>query len=398
MIVLHTTLFSGLGTGGGGPVSVMKNLKNARSTRNIRHIFLYSFATGKTAQSEYKSKLFNLINMIRSKLKISETAILFLLLIKYTFRLDYFLKNNKVDIIHFHDVLSAYIFISFFKKNTFYPKTVLTIQSVGPFYNEFPLFSGEKLSKIFLKRMEEMAIRGVDALTFPSRGAKIQYLKFVDTDQRSELRRKISIIYNAIDTNSVKSAISISNIVKERVYNPKGRYNILTVSRLHYTKGVDRLPEIANALRKCNFCLVGNGNMKGILLKKTHKYKIENLVLIDKMQHDLLLKLISSSDLFLMLSRSTVFDLVMLEAMCLGKIVLATDIAGHDEMITNGVNGYLTSIDKIPQSIQKISKFSRAKRRLIETAARSTVHKFFSPSSIMKSYENLYIKLKGDTR
>lgn len=393
MFVLHTSIFSGLGKGGGGPISVMANLKIHNQTKQFCYECLFSFNTDNKISFQ-QSRTFNFITFLRSHIKQLETVILFLLILKYFFKLRSYLQVNNVDIIHFHDVLSAYVF-SKINKSSNRIKSILTIQSVGPFYNEFPLFSNEKISYFFLKHMEEAAIKKITLVTFPSKGARSIYLKALDSSTRKLLIRKSDIVYNAIDIDTVNKIISKKDNAAfyQYFHMNKADFNIICVARLHRSKGVDRIPNIAKKFPHFNFILVGSGVMKTQIQSSITQNKIANLYLVDKLERSTLLRAIMFSDLFMMVSKTTVFDLVMLEAMALGKIILATDIPGHDEMIISGVNGYLENIDNFPKTILKIQKLSKEKRNQIKKAAVKTVLNSFSPKTIMKSYEKLYLQL-----
>lgn len=102
---------------------------------------------------------------------------------------------------------------------------------------------------------------------------------------------------------------------------------------------------------------------------------------------------IRRSDLYVLPSRSEGIANTLMEAIGLGKAILATDVGGTGEVVSHGVNGYLCQpspesiADGIEYFLQNPAKLAEFARRNVELRPR-----FFWPG-IVARYEDLYEKL-----
>ena len=81
---------------------------------------------------------------------------------------------------------------------------------------------------------------------------------------------------------------------------------------------------------------------------------------------------------------------VLLEAMALGKPVVASKAGGIPDVITDGVNGFLFEIDDISSVIKALDTallISREERSRIEANARKTIEEHFTPAQEVERIE-----------
>jgi phosphatidylinositol alpha-1,6-mannosyltransferase len=129
---------------------------------------------------------------------------------------------------------------------------------------------------------------------------------------------------------------------------PNGRF-LLTVGRLVSSepgKGVDCvisiLPELLNAVPDLFYVIVGEGNLRPELERMARSSSArDRIVFLEKLTVEQLKYCYSRCEIFLMPSRQEGFGLVFLEAMALGKPVIAGSIGGAIEIVKNGVTGFL---------------------------------------------------------
>lgn len=143
------------------------------------------------------------------------------------------------------------------------------------------------------------------------------------------------VLYNPINKGRI---IEMSKDTTSYNYLEDG-INLITIGRLSYEKGYDRLITVCNKLNlnQINFRLL-------IIGEGIERNKLENLIyqfdLNDKVkligQQENPYKYLKSSDLFICSSRGEGFSLVVAEAMTLGVPVLTVDCAGPEELSNKG--------------------------------------------------------------
>jgi len=126
-----------------------------------------------------------------------------------------------------------------------------------------------------------------------------------------------------------------------------GRINILFVGRLEKRKGFDHLLKAYNLVKKeiphCRLIVVGPGVR---FRRKYQKYALNNnitdVVFAGMVSYDELPRYYKTADIFCAPATGREsFGIVLLEAMALGKPVVATNIEGYASVMTSGKEGLL---------------------------------------------------------
>ncbi|MCR1839598.1 glycosyltransferase [Murimonas intestini] len=195
------------------------------------------------------------------------------------------------------------------------------------------------------------------------------------------------IIYNPIDTENI---ILKAN---EQIFCTKNKkLQIITVGRLEYQKGFDRL---INALAEINdksidyhLWVLGEGTMRRSLEEMIKKEKLENRVSLLGFQENPYAWM-KNSDAFFCTSRAEGYSLVVAEAMILGLPVISVDCSGPNELLDYGNYGMI-----IPNTDNAISKTIKdlicGKIDLKSFSVLSLKRKtFFSIKRAIKEIENL---------
>jgi len=154
------------------------------------------------------------------------------------------------------------------------------------------------------------------------------------------------------------------------------------------------MPEICSKVPNCCLILVGDGPAKNELLQVVHNLDIVNKVLFLGLRTDIA-ELISIMDIFILPSLNEGMGKVLLQSQHLGKPIIATDVGGVREIVTNGVNGFLvTSRDSgsIAQRSIELLK-SDAMRTKMGDAGRANVGERFSIETMVKNIASLYEEL-----
>ena len=103
----------------------------------------------------------------------------------------------------------------------------------------------------------------------------------------------------------------------------------------------------------------------------------ERLIIVEKLPHSQLYPVIAGAQLVVLPSLIDNFPNACLEAMGLGKVVIGTDGTSFEELITDGVNGFLVPPDN-PQALAEKMIAAWTDQRLadISAAARQRVLEF----------------------
>lgn len=213
----------------------------------------------------------------------------------------------------------------------------------------------------------ETAIRGIRAerfLMYYHHGAmrhvyhdqtaykKCDKIIAVSENQAEELRKfipsaadKIITIHNLTDMERIqrKAAEDTTEVFD------KTKFNIVTVGRVSYEKGMDIAVQACTKLVEqgvANICwwIVGDGPaMPEIrtLITETHMDPYIKLVGMKDNPYPY----VRQADLYVQPSRAESFGLTILEALILGKAVVSTDTHGAEENIIHEVNGLICKTD-----------------------------------------------------
>ena len=236
---------------------------------------------------------------------------------------------------------------------------------------------------IYSDVVAEMTIRAIHAekyLMFYHHGAmrhvyhdKIAYKKCkkiiaVSRNQANELKKfapesaeKIIVINNLINVDEICQK---ANQPIEEVFD-KTKFNIVSVGRIMFEKGTDRIIPICSKLVESgyrNICwwIIGEGPEMDKVSKLVDKNKMRpyiNLVGLKKNPYPYM----KQADLYVQPSRVESFGLTILEALVLGKIIVATETFGAKEILGKEKTMLCgNNIDEITEAVKNNIDFSKA--------------------------------------
>lgn len=194
------------------------------------------------------------------------------------------------------------------------------------------------------RAMETRALRSADAVTTICEGLRGDMLK------RGIPADKITVIPNAVDVGRFhfKAPADPSLIEKYRLA-PGATLGF--AGSFYAYEGLDILlqamPQILRAAPQTRLLLLGGGPQEDTLKALAARLGLEGSVqFVGRVPHDEVSRYYSVMDVMVYprISRrltDLVTPLKPLEAMALGKLVAASDVGGHRELIRDGYNGYL---------------------------------------------------------
>lgn len=296
---------------------------------------------------------------------------------------------NEYDVVHFHNVKDMYEARS--SLVLFKGIVVLTSHSPKPFSMEIYEdiisdfergFLGKMYKKLII--MEKYAFSRADILVFPCEEAEEPYyLKWKDY-QKVHNNNKSK--YRYILTGTTECKVKIDRVrYREKYEIPTNALVISYVGRHNVTKGYDQLIEIGKrALINDNTYIIVAGKQGPLNAPKLSKW-IEIGWTNDP--HSL----INASDIFVLPNKETYFDLVMLEVLSLGKIVVASATGGNkffEKINTGGIFLY-SSIEEAISIIDELRLMDSAKREELETKNKLIFEKYFSEVVFAEKYIEL---------
>jgi glycosyltransferase involved in cell wall biosynthesis len=204
-------------------------------------------------------------------------------------------------------------------------------------------------------------------------------------------RKKLVTIPNGIDIKAFPVKINKKKKMLELGLNPFSRV-VGTVSRLHEpTKGIKILLEAFTMLQKnldSQLIIVGSGKDEKMLKNLARDMKIQVYFLGERID---IAEILQVMDVFVLTSFYEGLPVSVLEAMACGTPVVATDVGGVKEVISDGTNGLLVEPGNPHAIAEKIKKLLKDEnlRKDFGKAGFKMVKEKFSIDKTVQGIENL---------
>ena len=203
------------------------------------------------------------------------------------------------------------------------------------------------------------------------------------------------------ETFNSKKWIYIPNIVSNNflanelpTLKSDGHYKYINVCFLNKNKRVDILikafAKVYFELKNIKLYIGGNGPEYNNLVDLALKLGVsEQVIFLGKLSRNEVLKHVSSSNAFVLSSEYETFGVVLVEALALGKPVVATKCGGPESIINADV-GYLVdknSVDSLAEGMSQLYKNqSSFKAKKIKDYCKSS----FSEAVVIESLNKIY--------
>ena len=200
---------------------------------------------------------------------------------------------------------------------------------------------------------------------------------------------KIEVIYYGIERPQVSGEKSFPW--------GDGRTKIICVARLYPQKGhiylIEALKKLKNTCPHFLCLFVGDGPLRDFLKKKVKDKGLEKEIRFLGWREDVP-ELISQSDFLVLPSLWEGFGLVLLEAMLLGKPVVATRVGPIPEVVEDGVTGLLVPPRDVDGLVEKMKELlnSPTLREKMGKKGEERACSLFSLEKMAQQYDRLYKK------
>ena len=296
------------------------------------------------------------------------------------YRIMRFVNENRIGLVHSHG----------YKPNIFF--------AILP-YRNFPVIStahgwlkeGSDIKGKVYEFLDSKALKRLDCVVGVSEAVKKELVK------RGVSDKKIVIIYNGIKTEHFQNRVSILRIRSEYLLN-QDDFVIGTVGRLSKEKGHAYFIQagllLVKEIKNIKLIIAGDGPLKKDLEILVEKLELSNHVkLVGYVKN--IEKFLPLIDVFVLPSLTEGLPISLLEAMAIGKPIIASNVGGVGEVIQNDFNGIMIppmDSKAIANSI-RLLYYDMKKREEISVAGKECIKKKFSSRSMSVEYQKLYGKM-----
>jgi glycosyltransferase involved in cell wall biosynthesis len=212
------------------------------------------------------------------------------------------------------------------------------------------------------------------------------------------VEREVAVVPGGVDTDYYIPGSDPGTLALDLEHDLFGRSVVLFVGALTRQKGVDVLLEAAESLPELRFCLIGSTTADpsfGNWVQQRAE-ELNNVVLLGRVGDEEKLQWYRRAQVLVMPSRGEAFGLVALEAMACGIPVVVSRSSAMEQVVSDGVNGYLVEPGR-PELV------ARRIREIIEdpsygsmrAEARATIDDGYGWSTVAAKLHPVYTRALG---
>ncbi len=298
-------------------------------------------------------------------------------------RVKQLIRNWKVDIVHAHGTRAA--------SNVLWPAKYLGLPVIytvhgWSFHNDQrPIV--KKVRIISEKYLTDRADINISVSVSNQQTGKSYFSGFESI-----------VIPNGIDESKFNPHRVYKNI-RQEIGIPGNATLIVFVARFtnhkQPLKVIEGFYSAQQKMQGLKLLMVGDGDAKPAALELVKNLGIENDVYFQGFRSDVP-DVLAAADIFALPSLWEGMAISLLEAMSMGKVVVASDVDGNSEVVRHLENGWLVGLDNIEENLANafvtISKDDNLRKKLQEGAI-STIHNRYSAAKMTKQTEEVYLKL-----
>ncbi|MHC4394356.1 MAG: glycosyltransferase family 4 protein [Planctomycetota bacterium] len=263
--------------------------------------------------------------------------------LKSIWQLYKILKRDKFDIVHSHTAKAGFI--------TAIAAKMAKVPLICHTYHGLPFFDGQNRKACHLYRFfEKLACKFRDYIFTQNKRDLPECIKLIGSTER------VLFEGNGVDIEFVKRSAKRQWDQATKEYPGEG-LRLALLSRLEPVKRIEDFFKVITKLRqdglKVSCVIAGTGFLEGELKNRLVEMRLSdciNMVGFSDHPHSL----IAASDIVVLCSEKEGIPRVLMEAMALQKPVVATDVLGTQELVSNGETGFLVPLGYIGTIASKI--------------------------------------------
>ncbi len=295
-------------------------------------------------------------------------------------RIDEVIKEVNPDVLHAHSpALNGLAAVRAGRRNR-----IPVVYECRAFWEDAAVDHGTSneggLRYRMTKALETYVFRHANAVTTICEGLR------GDIISRGIAANKVKVIPNAVDIERFTFGVEADNDLRITLHLD-GKKVLGFIGSFYAYEGLplllDAMPTMIKHSPDIRLLLVGGGPQEALIKKKVTELDLENEVIFTgRVPHDQVQAYYNQVDVFVyprlaMRLTNLVTPLKPLEAMAQGRLVVASDVGGHKELIRDRQNGYLFKAgdaDDLAQTVtgllseeEKWPELKRAGRQYVET-------------------------------
>lgn len=239
-------------------------------------------------------------------------------------------------------------------------------------------------SKKIFDEADEYAFNRANYIIFPCEEAEEPY--FNQWDEYKNIKKKNMDKYRYLLTGTDQKIASVDkNMIRDKYGIPIDAFVVSYVGRHNEIKGYDILKKMGKSFVKWDntYCLVAGREepLNGIVDSNWIEVGWTND------PHSI----INAADLFVLPNRETYFDLVLLEVLSLGQIVVASNTGGNKFFKSFKDSGIFLydNIDEALSIIEKIKEMNIEEKQILQEKNKKIYKEYFSNEVFAKNYISL---------
>lgn len=369
------------------PYGVMQSIESFRCQLEKRGHSVFIFAP---YYKNYKDKN---INVFRYPALDMNYKIKFPLAIPYSRKMDKFLENLRIDIIHSqHPNLLGSAAMKWAKKKKI--PLVFTWHTLYDQYAHFvPLIPAKWVAKYIIKKAVAYANKCDFVITPTESVKKIIQNWGVDNEN-------IEAVSSGVDE---KNFVNPERILIRKKYNIGDNETLLfSVCRLTKEKNIEFLlaaaMEALKADNRTKFLIVSEGDLRDKLETLAKKENLsDRVIFVGIIARPEMKNYFAAGDIFIYASKSETQGMIITEALYAGLPIVAVDATGICDLVENNISGFLVAENKkeFSGAVNKLVQDKNLRERLGRTGARIAREKYTDEVCVhqmLKIYQKLLAK------
>lgn len=292
----------------------------------------------------------------------------------YPYKLARIIHSNKIDLIHAHN-FTAWFYAALAAFLTRIP--LVYTEHDNSFLSSKHIVLISSLSKIFTTK--------IIAVSETVKSSLKQYCRINGT----------SVIYNGVDENTFNPIEARGRRIRKKKYGFAETDLLLgTVGRIDALKNQTLIIETISKLNYDNtvkLIIIGDGKLRVDLERTVKILNLEDRVIFLGERRDIS-ELLSILDIFILPSLSEGLPVCLIEAMAVGLPIIASDVGGIPELISNNENGILINPadqGSLLTALKTILSSENTRKKMGE-AGRIIFKEKFSLDTMVNNYAEIY--------
>jgi glycosyltransferase involved in cell wall biosynthesis len=293
------------------------------------------------------------------------------------------IRENNIDIVHAHGTRA--------NSNVFWAAKSLNIPLIytihgwsfhddqQPFVKKFRI-----LSEKFLTSRTNLNI----SVSESNKQSGRKYIKsFTST-----------VVNNGIDQEKFDPAKSFTSIRQELGIDKNATLLLFIARFTSHKQPLTLIRAFAGVVKKLpalKLLMVGDGDEKSTALTLAKELSLEDNIIFLPFRQDVP-AILNAADIFILPSLWEGLPIGLLEAMSMGKAVIATKVDGTSEIVKHQDNGYLIDVNNLQQNLAEaiiLLASDSGLRQKFGANAIETVKHHFNAASMTRQIENIYTSL-----